>query len=206
MPIYLGSDQVSGIWLGTKEVTRIWKGTDLVYQRGTPGPAENVLFDHGWISGIPWSGNLLPRAQYTSQASYSFSNVDSLGYMSLIINCSSSYSSVNHNCHVCTTDMITVPGTATKMCVQVRNNESNVYANWGLVSANAANSADATGGQLTGYQLMSVSDYSQTLEQTLSSSVKGQQLRAIFNMRKNVKVTSGWDGPVNVDIFKFWFE
>ena len=207
MPIYLGTQQVNGIWLGADEVVNVWKGTDLIYTKGTPpGPSAGTLFDHGWITDIPWSGNLLTRPQYTSQATYSFSNVDTLGYMTLTINCEAAFSSVNHNCHVCTTNLITVPSDATYMKVTIRQNESNVYGNWGLVAANASNCIDATGGQLTGYTLLSASDSSQTLTQTLASAVKGQTLRAIFNMRKNVKAIAGADGPVSIDIFKFWFE
>ena len=207
MPIYLGSGQMSGNWLGTKKVTRIWKGTDLVYQQGAPpGPAAGTLFDHGWIEGIPWSGNLLTRPQYTSQATYDFNNVNTLGYMMLSINRDALYSSVNHNCHVCTTNLITVPSDATYMKVQMRQDSANVYGNWGLVADNASNCIDATGGQLSGYTLLNTSEFSQILTQTLSSSVKGQQLRAIFNMRTNVHQTGGMDGPVSVDIFKFWFE
>ena len=206
MPIYKGSNEVTGLWLGAKEITRVWKGTDLVYQKGSPpGPAEYTLFDNDWVSGVPWSGNLLPRPPYTTQGTYNFSYVDTLGYMQLTVNCSSSYSPVNHNCHVCTSQLITVPANATKLCFQLRNMpySGSVYGNWGLLPADAPNSMDTSaGGQLSGITLLTTSDELQTQILTLNSDVKGAQMRAIFNVRRNVKS----DYTINVDIYKVWFE
>ncbi len=203
MPIYLGTQQVNGIWLGADEVVNVWKGTDLIYTKGTPGPAESVLFDHGWISGIPWSGNLLTRPQYTSLGGYSFSNVDAYGYMNIYIASQVGYAAVNHNAHVCTTNLITVPSGATKMCVRVRRSSgTSIYINWGVLPDNAPNSMDTSaGGQLSGIYELS-SDATTTLELTLSAGIAGGQYRAIVNCRSR----GDYDGTRSIDIFKFWFE
>jgi len=206
MPIYLGSDQVSGIWLGTKEVTRIWKGTDLVYQRGTPGPAENVLFDHGWVTDIPWSGNLLTRPPYTTLVTYTFSNVEAYGFMRLMQETGPSYSAVSHNGHVCTTNLITVPANATKLRITCkRAAESPLSFNWGLLSANAANSMDSTGGQLSSTTTWLATDQVTTLDLTLNSGIAGGQYRVIVNS-VNSNANSYYTHYYPLDIYKVWFE
>ena len=211
MPIYLGPNQVTGLWLGTREITRVWKGADLVYQKGAPpGPAEYTLFDNGWVSGVSWSGNLLPRPVYTSLGQYSFSLVDSNGLMNLSIDTDPDYSHVTHNCHVCTTDPIVVPAGATKMCVEVsRANDSYLHTKWGLVDPDAANATvPGTHGQLSEWTALAYGSTKVTLQQTLASGVAGQQLRAIVNMRA---YADGFDGSyynddASLNIYKFWFE
>lgn len=211
MPIYKGSGQITRQWLGVKEITRVWKGTDLIYQKGSPpGPAENTLFDNGWVSGVPWSGNLLPRPQYTSIATYNFSLVDSNGEMQLLVNISDSYSHVTHNSHVCTSELITVPSGATKMYLNCAVPAYNTgHIKWGLVDAGAANSQDDTSGQLSAWvSINSTPERAVTLEQTLSAGMAGAQKRFIINWRAYADGYSDGSYAANsaLYIYKVWFE
>ena len=204
MPLYLGSKKFIGLWLGSPSVSRVWLGTDLVYQKGTPpGPAESTLFDNGWIYGISWSGNLLTRPQYTTLGTYDFSQVTANGFMSLTITSQSGYANVNHNCHVCTTNLITVPSGATKAKVTLRRNSFvNPYVIWGLLPDNAPDSmSTSAGGQLSSATTLGNVDWT-TLTLTLSAGIAGSQLRAIVNLRGK-----GNDSEYQtIDIKKFWFE
>ena len=210
MPIYLGTKQVNGIWLGADEVVNVWKGTDLIYTKGTPpGPTAGTLFDNGWVSGIAWSGNALTRPQYTSLGSYSFANVDSDGYMKLTVASNNDYSNVNHNCHVCTSELITVPSGATKMKViacQTRGAGSflygPVYIKFGLLTQNPINSMDDTnGGQLSSITEVTTTEQT-TYELTLASGIAGNSWLAVVNMRRTAKQSE----PGNLFIYKVWFE
>lgn len=207
MPIYKGSNEVTGLWLGAKEITRVWKGTDLVYQKGSPpGPAEYTLFDNGWVSGVPWSGNLLPRPPYTTLVTYDFSLVDSNGFMRLMQEDGPDYSRVSHNAHVCTTNLITVPSGATKMFITCqRSSETAHNFNWGLVASSAANSMDGTGGQLSATQSWLSTDTMTTLSQTLNSGIAGGSFRFIVNS-VNPNAWAALPGFSSLSIYKVWFE
>lgn len=209
MPIYIGPNKATGLFLGTREITRVWKGTDLVYQKGSPGPTEWTLFDHGWVDGVSWSGNMLPRPQYTSLGTYDFSNVESDGFMRLSVASAASYSQVNHNCHVCVSAPITVPSGATKLCVSVAQNRAagdfmyqSVYLKFGLLTQNAVNSMDAAnGGQLSGFtEISSTAPATHVL--TLDAGIAGQSFLPIVNMRRNARGNE----TGHLYIYKVWFE
>ncbi len=200
MGIYLGSGQVSRIYLGTDQVKKVYLGTNHVYQ--TTG--ADVLFDNGWAGGIAWSGNLLPRPQYTSVATYSFGNVESDGFMRLTVNSSSGYSNVNHNCHVCTSELITVPSGATKLCVSMKLSSTASplsYCKFGLLTADCINAMDATnGGQLS--ELINPDSTLTTYELNLNSGIAGGQYYAVINLRRTAQAASAR----NLDIYKVYFE
>ena len=94
MPIYLGAKKLDEIYLGSTGISKIYLGTTLVYDKGggpTP-PSAGVLYDNGFVTGISWQGNYLPRPPYTSIASYNFEASD----MALIVASEENYSNVNH--------------------------------------------------------------------------------------------------------------
>lgn len=200
MGIYLGSSAVNRIYLGTSAVKKVYLGTDLVFEAA----GADVLFDNGWVSGISWSGNALPREQYTSVATYSFGYVDSEGYMRLTVNSASSYSNVQHNCHVCTSGLITVPAGATKMLVNVRATASTspeIYFKFGLVTQDCVAATDATnGGQLSAW--LSPSTTATNYEITLDNGIAGNQFIAVVNARRTAQASAAR----SLEIYKVWFE
>ena len=210
MPIDLGTKRVTGLWLGTREIQKIWLGTDLVYQTGSPTPAEvYTLFDNGWVSGVNWLGNYLPRPQYTSMGKYNFANVDQGGYMRLYIG-NVNGQAVSYNCHVCTNGVITVPGDATVMKVMVSSAygytfQKQVY--FGLLTPDCVNALDDTnGGQMSGHYSINTSTPT-TLSLTLNAGIAGGQFVAVVNQRNNsVSDDSEGDGTNFIRIHKVWFE
>lgn len=201
MGILLGTNSLKGLYLGTQAVKKVYCGTDLVFSQA----GSDVLFDNGWISGISWAGNLLPRPVYTSIASYSFGYVESDGYMQLSISSQSSYSNVNHNCHVCTSEAITVPAGATVMRVTVRQNLSGsplMYLKFGLLTADCVDSMDDTnGGQLS--SVLGLSGTAQaTYDLTLNSGIAGNSFYAVVNARRTAQAAAAR----SMEIYKVWFE
>lgn len=210
MPIYLGTKKLDGLYLGAGELSKVYLGTTLVYQKGggpTP-PSAGVLFDHGWVPGINWAGNLLPRPPYTSIASYNFARVDTDGCMVLLVMSNPQYSSVNHNCHVCTDGPITVPAGATKMCVNVTPSStpgfpldySPIYLKFGLVTMDCVNAMDAAnGGQLSDIIELTASG---TYELILNNGIAGNSYVPVVNGRANAKMVKS----TSMSIYKVWFE
>lgn len=201
MPIYLGTKRLSGLHLGTAELSKVYLGTQLVYDKGG-GPSAATLYDSGFIDGISWYGNYLPRQNYTSIASYSFEATR----MALTVASEPGYSSVNHNCHVCTSELITVPSDATKMCVQAYatdlSGDANPYLIFGLLPTDCPNSmSTANGGQLTS-ALNASAQVLTTYTLTLGAGMAGAQYLAVVNMRRNARANY----PCTVRIAKVWFE
>lgn len=213
MPIYLGANKLEAIHLGAGEISKVYLGQTLVYQKGsgpTP-PSAGVLFDHGWVTGISWAGNQLPRPRYTSIASYNFANVEQGGYMALTVDSNWDYSNVNQNCHVCVNGAVTVPAGATYMKVTAAVFGRNIYEgdNWepyikfGVLTGDCVNSCDATnGGQLSEWADIQHAETELTFTLTLNAAVKGQALIPVVNLRR----TAGADYPVAMRIYKVWFE
>jgi len=207
MPIYLGADKLDELYLGANRLDKVYLGTTLVYQRGSspPTPSSGILFDNGWVTGIEWAGNQLPRQPYTSLGSYSFTNVPS-GHMDLTVESRNSYSSVLHNCHVCTASPVRVPASATSLHVQVafRTSESAGEAMiFGLLPANCPNSMDASnGGQLsTVVPAYNLTEFTMAFE----SGIANTDLYAVVNLRRN----SHCEDPRSAGtlrIYKVWFE
>lgn len=201
MGIFLGASEVARIYLDTTQVKKVYLGTDLVYQIA----GGDVLFDNGWIGGVEWAGNMLPRPNYTAIASYSFGNVDSDGYMKLTVASESGYSDIPYNCHVCTAQPVTVPAGATKMCVSVRQNLSgnpNMYLKFGLLTADCVNSMDDTnGGQLSEITLTSGTTLT-TYELALNSGIAGGEFYAVVNARRTGKAAASR----SLEIYKVYFE
>lgn len=203
MPIYLGTQKM-GFDLGTTSIAKVYLGTTLVYDKGggpTP-PSAGVLYDNGFVTGISWQGNYLPRPPYTSIASYNFEAND----MALIVASEENYSNVNHNCHVCTADLITVPAGASSMkiiynCFMEGNYLTSPYLKFGLLSASAATSVDDTGGQLSAWT-ESYNEVQTTLTLSLGSGIAGNAFRAVVNMRRTAQAY----GPATIRIYKVWFE
>lgn len=200
MGIYIGAGALKGLYLDTDAVKKIYLDADVVFQ----ARATDVLFDNGWVDGVSWAGNLLPRPQYTSVATYSFGYVESEGFMRLTVNSSSSYSNVNHNCHVCTAEAITVPANATSMRVQAKVTSTaspQMYMKFGLLTADCVNSMDDSNGGVLSSLLTPTSTVSEyTL--ALPSGVAGGQFYAIVNARRTAQASS----LRNLDIYKVWFE
>lgn len=206
MPIYLGANKLDALHLGATEIARVYLGTSLVYDNGgAPTPGAGILFDNGWVDGIGWAGNMLTRPQYTSIATYNFANVDSLGCMELIVNSEDNYSAVNHNCHVCTSDVITIPSGVTEMKITYicSDGVGNVtpYIKFGAVSASAATAVDDTGGQLSAW-LEADKQVLTTLTLALNSGIAGSSLRPIVNMRRSAQASNS----ARIRIYKVWFE
>ena len=202
MPIYLGMTKLNDIKLGQTGIARVYLGTKLVFNKGGQPAGAYTLYDSGFIDGIPWSGNMLPRQQYTSIASYSFENTR----MCLTVASESGYSNVQHNCHVCTSELITVPSDATKMCVIVYvtdgSGDATTYLNFGLLPTDCPNSmSTANGGQLSGIQYATDQVPTQhTL--TLASGIAGGQYLAVVNMRRSARANN----TATLRIQKVWFE
>lgn len=189
--IWLGANRMT-LDLGGLGVTAIYKGTQLVYSRF----ASVTLFDRGWVAGVDWAGNTLPRRQYTSYGYYSFANVDSDGYMRLYVSGSTTY---NHNAHVAAPAMV-IPASATQMHVIARRAASAGDMVFGVISPDCPNTYDVSaGGQLSPSTTVSYLDETEyTL--TLSDSVKGQTLIPVINF-------SGVANAVkDVRIYKVWFD
>ena len=208
MPIYLGTKKLDEIYLGTKGISQVYLGTKLVFQKGGPAPpSAGVLFDHGWVSGISWQGNYLPRPPYTSIASYNFAEVDTEGHMILSVDSAINYSHVNHNCHVCVPAKVTVPAGATKMRVTAHPLTYPgefyyvaSYIKFGLLTEDCVNSMDDTnGGQLS--SIIEVSSNT-TYDLTLDPGIAGNSWVPVVNMRRNAYANIG--GKIFID--KVWFE
>lgn len=208
MPIYLGTKKLDEIYLGTKGISQVYLGTKLVFQKGGPAPpSAGVLFDNGWVSGIAWSGNYLPRPQYTSIASYDFSKVDTEGIMRLIIASEPNYSNVNHNCHVCTSTEITVPAGATIMKVNawMSDNSGDVepYIKFGLLTPDCVNSMDDTnGGQLSAVLEAHYQSTDKVYQLTLNNGIAGNSFLAVINLRRSARANH----TATLSIKKVWFE
>lgn len=200
MGVFIGAGELKGLFLDTRRVKEVYLGEDLIFRQ----TGSDVLFDNGWISGISWAGNLLPRPQYTSVGTYSFANVENGGYMRLTVNSESGYSDVPHNCHVCTAQPVSVPAGATKLCVWVKSTSlaaPQIYMSFGLLTGDCVNSMDATNGG----QLSAIAAPSSTLtkyELALNNGIAGGQYYAIINARRTAKAASAY----NLDIYKVSFE
>lgn len=190
--------------LGERGVKRIYKDTSLVYEKPS---GVYTLFDNGWADNISWSGNLLNRPQYTSQGLYRLDTVESQGFMQLYVTTSPSYSDVRHNCHVCTTDHVSVPADATRLKVtfQALGTPSKVpYYRFGVLGDGYVDSMDPTGGQLTPLTGIN-SNLEQTVEMVLNAGIAGTNLyRVIVNYAISVKA-EGSTAP-GIKITKVWFE
>ena len=208
MPIYLGADRLEGIHLGGTELAKVYLGTTLVYQKGgtPPTPTGYVLYDNGWVPGVSWEGNALPRKPYTSIATYNFAHADAAdgGYMTVYFNCSPSYSAVLHNAHVCTAYDIIVPADATTM--KVTYNESVTAELWsnicfGLLKRDCeAATVPSTGGIIS--EWISTHKALETVSLDISSLDKTEPWTAVVNFRHWADDTY----PVAFNIFKVWFE
>ena len=209
MPIYLGADKLDGIHLGAGEISKVYLGQTLVYQKGsgpTP-PSAGVLFDHGWVSGVSWQGNYLPRPQYTSIAGYNFAEVDTQGHMILTVDSQINYSNVNQNCHVCVPAKVTVPAGATKMRVTAHPLTypgefyyKASYLIFGLLTEDCVNAMDATnGGQLSGVIEVTSNN---TYDLTLASGIAGNSWVPVVNMRRSAYANI--NGKLYIE--KVWFE
>ena len=209
MPIYLGANKLEAIHLGAGEISKVYLGQTLVYQKGSsPAPSAGVLYDRGWVTGISWAGNQLPRPRYTSIATYDFSQAAN-SYMRLIINSEEQYSAVTQNCHVCTSGEVRVPSGATKMKVtyllqmDYAPRNADPYVKFGLLTPDCVNSCDATnGGALTEWIDIGTSSDERTSELTLPIGIAGNDFMAVVNYRNNANCLE----PLSLRIFKVWFE
>jgi len=206
MPIYLGADRLEGIHLGGTEIEKVYLGTTLVYQKGgtPPAPTGYVLYDNGWVPGVSWAGNLLPRKPYTSIASYNLSRVEDGGYMQLLFDCYYEYSHVTHNAHVCTMSDIIVPADATAMKVTLTESSSALYygnACFGLLKKDCeAATVPSTGGILSNWSPIFAS--MTTLSLDISSLDKTQPWTAVVNTMHYANDS----GLIADNIYKVWFE
>lgn len=202
MPVYLGGKRLEAIKLGSQNIARVYLGTKIVFDAGGQPAGTYILYNDGFVDGISWKGNYLPRPQYTSIGSYSFESTR----MALTVASEPQYSAVNHNCHVCTSGLITVPSDAKKMKVRAiaTDGQGSVspYINFGLLTQDCVTSmSPANGGQLSGItdaSAQKLTDYSMTL----SSGIAGKSWIAVVNMRRNAQA----DNYCAVRIAKVWFE
>ena len=202
MAIYKGTSKLGGLYLGTKKLDKSYLGTKLVYNANEAPAEQPVLFDGGLIDGISWQANALPRPQYNSIA---YASVEA-ATLNLWVVSASSYSSVNHNCHVVTGGLITVPANATVMKVRAiaSSGQGGVYPYLiiGLLTDDAVNSMDATnGGQLSSALLANAQTYTE-YSLTLANGIAGNSWRAIVNMRRNARAS----GQCTIMVNKVWFE
>ena len=199
------------LWLGTtpflfdlggRGVKQIYKDTSLIYEKPS---GVYTLFDNGWVDGINWGGNLLPRPQYTTLGYYDLSLVESNGYMKLYVPGDPSYSDVSYNCHVCTAASVAVPQDATKMFVRVNSVSAYIvppYMVFGLLTDDCVNAMDASrGGQLSGLTTLTKNAYTD-YSITLNDGIAGSSYRAVVNLRASGKR----DGTSDAYIQKVWFE
>jgi len=209
MSLHLGTDKIEKILLGTTEVHKIYLGTDLVYVNAQPKLYDytemqkiSISGDNAFYKDISWSGNLLPRPNYTSDTvtNYSFEDVESLGSMNLTVGDNGS-GSLSYNSHICTTNLITIPRTATKMKVLMeRNNPTGTYLKLALLPANASNSMDISNGGVL--ETFTPSKGVGTYQMNLASGMAGTKLyRAVINIQ----------GPRDTEyalyrIYRVWFE
>lgn len=194
----IGNSSPSKIFLGTSVVKAIYLGTSLIWEN-----ALWVLYNNGLISGVTWSGNVLPREQYTGSGKVNSATLTSGNYMQAFIDTSASSTAVSQNSHIISTDPITVPINATTLKVQASYTSGQPSMNFGLLPSNAPTSVStANGGQLTGYQLVTTSKIDYSL--TLNDSIKGTNN---FYLVINCKGNSGSGTPRrNLNIHKIWFE
>ena len=193
MPIYLGTKKLDEIYLGSKGISEVYLGTKLVFQKGGPAPpSAGVLFDHGWVPGVSWQGNYLPRPQYTSIAGYNFAEVDSQGHMILTVDSEINYSNVNQNCHVCVPAKVTVPAGATKM--RVTAHPLTYPGEFYYKAMDATN-----GGQLSGVIEVTSNN---TYDLTLTSGIAGNSWVPVVNMRRSAYANI--NGKLYIE--KVWFE
>lgn len=187
--------------LGGHGVKQIYKGTSLAYEKAS---GVYTLFDSGWVDGINWGGNLLPRPQYKTLGRYDFSHVDGGGYMDIYIE--QYESNVTYYTHVCTADLISIPADATKLKVSMMTVAPGVApppAKFGLLTDDCINSMDATnGGVLSGTIYPSYSTYSEYELNLLDGMAGTSDYRVVINNWGSAYV----DRERHVRINKVWFE
>lgn len=200
MGVYIGTGELKDLFLDAQRVKKVYLGADLIFEQA----GSDTLFDNGWVGGISWAGNLLPRPQYTSVGTYSFAYVEDGGYMRLTINSESGYSNVNHNSHVCTAQPVTVPASATKLCVWVKAQSlatPQIYMSFGLLTEDCVNSMDATNGGIL--SAITAPDSALTkYELALGSGLAGGQFYAVINARRTAQAAASR----SLDIYKVSFE
>lgn len=160
---------------------------------------DSVLFDSGYVDGIGWSANLLTRPNYTTYTTASLSAVETDGIMKLSIN-SGSNQNLSYNCHVATTDKITIPANATKMIVRAKRAAgTQAILKFGLLGDDYVNSCTGTGGVMTGviYTLAADTDHELTLPAGFAGS---SAYRAVINIQDAGGTTRG------INISKVWFD
>lgn len=167
------------------------------------------LFDEGYVNDIGWTGNVLPRPQYTGAGSYMLEYVQN-GFMQVGINVTTNQVPIYHNAHLITSADVKIPEGATKMCVECLRYDTEMYSThpiymqFGVLPSNAPGAFDASsGGQLS--QQYSVSDERKVYEMPLN--VTGN-FRAIINARGETGTTSdGKSIPARrIRVYKVWFE
>lgn len=208
MGLHLGIGKVDKIFLGTREVHQIYLGTELVYVNSQP-----VLFDYYnmqqiSVSGdnvlykdISWSGNLLERPNYTASSvtNYSFEDAETLGCMKLIHTGKVS-GSISYNSHVCTTNLVTIPRSATAIKLFMnRNSVANTVLKFGLLPENAANSMDTTAGGVMDTIYPTNGDNTYTVN--LGTGMAGNKYRAVINIQ-----AAGNINDAIFRIYRVWFE
>lgn len=159
----------------------------------TPEQEYMVLYDNGFVDGVEWTVNTLPREGQTTMAStYLSGNSQFTIY-------NGGTGTNNHNAHYITKEPIVVPKNATTMNIETHILVGGCGANFGLLPADAPTSVDTSnGGQLSGYITVDTGA-SKTLSITLDDSVKGtNNLYAVINGRLI--------GGRRICFTKVWFE
>ena len=155
-------------------------------------PSEDTweYFRNGYVNdaggnAIGWSANLLTRPNdmthgYTTYGLASLSNVETDGYMLLYNATGANY---YYNSHVCTTNTVTIPSTATKLTVEASRGPKTSNILLALLPDNAPNTMDDTnGGQVSGWisPTTSAALYSMNLAEGIAGSSTN---RIIVNFR-----------------------
>lgn len=159
----------------------------------TPEQEYMVLYDNGFVDGVEWTVNTLPREGQTSSA---YTYLSGEGLFTVYFGGSGTNP---FNAHYITQKPIVVPKNATTMNIEAHILIGTCTANFGLLPADAPSSVDASnGGQMSGYVSVS-SGVGAKLSITLDESVKGtSNLYAVVNGR-------GQPGR-RICFTKVWFE
>lgn len=194
--IHVGTNEITDLHNGTARVATIHVGTQLAYSHGTSDLW--TLYNAGYISGVEWSADRLPhRAYYNAsvcKGDLSHAAAADGGYMT--IHMFGSYSN-QYNAHVCGAQAYLVPGTATKMCVEMRRAVNPFTVKFGLMPENCTNSMDTSnGGVLTEtlYPTNAAATYTLTLPQGFAGSAWVPVINAfeIGNALRDLTITKIW--------------
>lgn len=143
-------------------------------------PVETMyLLDNGYVEGITWTANPLPRKPYTTFAEATASRINDDGYLLCYIYSNSS--SYSHNSHFAT-GLVDVPSGASKLIVEAQGAGTMPQISFGTTASSPTDSQTYVGNSLTWTTLTNTK---KLYSVDLAEAQKGQSLRVVLNARGN---------------------